>query len=291
MNASTTCPETVEALLDEVSREYPALSARLKLIARHVERYREQLAHWDIRQFAGLCGVQPSAIVRFAQYFGFSGFAEMRALFRQRWSDRSANPNHEAEENLMSAVATSVLDHNIVELRNLRQMLDRASLERMVDMFEEAKVVWIVGTREAFPVAAYLEQGLRRVGVQAYLLGGFENLHANHTNAIRKGDSIFALTLGADTQETLGIVKYGVKHGAKLAVLSSNPMSLLMRSADASLTFRDATDCSLRAVATAISLAQVIYVALDRRIAEGGGYTRSTHCTLPSALVSKSAND
>ena len=72
----------VEELVRRVAGEYDGLSKQLKTIAQYITGNRQQMVVVRIRDIADACGVQPSAVVRFAQHFGFSGFSELQAVFR-----------------------------------------------------------------------------------------------------------------------------------------------------------------------------------------------------------------
>src|SRR5882762_7045562 len=72
----------VERLLKQISDEYELLSRQLKLIARYFEEHHHHIGLDGIQDVAERCGVQPSAVVRFAKHFGFSGFTEMQKVFR-----------------------------------------------------------------------------------------------------------------------------------------------------------------------------------------------------------------
>ncbi|MEY4415781.1 MAG: hypothetical protein RIQ53_3074 [Pseudomonadota bacterium] len=78
--APATPPTDMDALLDQVARRHAALSPQLQRIARHVERHRSTLALERIQDVAVACGVQPSAVVRFAQCFGLRGFHALKRL-------------------------------------------------------------------------------------------------------------------------------------------------------------------------------------------------------------------
>ena len=65
-----------------IRQEYGALSRQLKLIARYVEQHRDQIGLDRIQDVARNSGVQPSAVIRFAKRFGFSGYTEMQKIFR-----------------------------------------------------------------------------------------------------------------------------------------------------------------------------------------------------------------
>ena len=66
----------VDALLERISAEFGGLSRQLKLIARYVEQHRDHLGLDKIQDVAERSGVQPSAVVRFAKHFGFSGYSD-----------------------------------------------------------------------------------------------------------------------------------------------------------------------------------------------------------------------
>lgn len=64
-----------------------------------------------------------------------------------------------------------------------------------VDMVERAEIVWIVGARQAFPVAVHLEHALRHTGKHVGFLGAFESLHIDHARAVRASDLVMAISL------------------------------------------------------------------------------------------------
>ena len=63
-----------EALLARIAAHYDELPRQLKSVAKYVEEHRASLMVDRTGDIAARCGVQPSAVVRFAQRFGFSGF-------------------------------------------------------------------------------------------------------------------------------------------------------------------------------------------------------------------------
>src|SRR5256885_9349931 len=72
-----------EQLMQRIAGEYDGLSRQQKVVAKYFEDNRGRIAVDRISEIAARCEVQPSAIVRFAQRFGFSGFSEMQAVFRE----------------------------------------------------------------------------------------------------------------------------------------------------------------------------------------------------------------
>ena len=76
----------VEELVQRIAREYDDLSRQLKVIAHYITHNRQQMVVVRILDVARACDVQPSAVVRFAQRFGFSGFSELQAVFRDAYA-------------------------------------------------------------------------------------------------------------------------------------------------------------------------------------------------------------
>ena len=71
-----------EQLLADIADAYESLSRQLKQIARYVEQHRDHIGLDRIQDVAQRCEVQPSAVIRFAKRFGFSGYSEMQKIFR-----------------------------------------------------------------------------------------------------------------------------------------------------------------------------------------------------------------
>ena len=82
MAESNVPPTTAEELRAAILARYESLSKRLQQIARYVLDEPNAVALETLAVLAERTGVQPSAIVRFAKYFGFDGATQMQRLFR-----------------------------------------------------------------------------------------------------------------------------------------------------------------------------------------------------------------
>ena len=80
----------VDRLLARVAADYEALPRQLKSVARYVEQHRARVMVDRIGDVARECAVQPSAVVRFAQRFGYAGFSAMQAVFRDDYTQQAA---------------------------------------------------------------------------------------------------------------------------------------------------------------------------------------------------------
>ncbi len=74
--------KTAEELRAAILERYDPLSKRLQQIARYVLDEPNEMALETLAVISDRCGVQPSAIVRFAKTFGYPGASQMQRLFR-----------------------------------------------------------------------------------------------------------------------------------------------------------------------------------------------------------------
>ncbi len=79
-------PASVERLQQLIGAEYESLPRQLKRIASYMSQQSDRVMVDRVSDIARQCEVHPSAIVRFSQRFGFKGFSEMQALFREAYT-------------------------------------------------------------------------------------------------------------------------------------------------------------------------------------------------------------
>ena len=155
----------VEQLLARIGHDFPNLSKQLKLIARHVEQHRDHLGLERIQDVAAQCTVQPSAVVRFAKHFGYSGYSEMQKIFRDGLAQQIApSRNYQArirevidaaQGRLSSAdIAYEFLGGAIAGMQELQRDMHASTLGDAVQLLADAPCIWVAAARRAFPVVA-----------------------------------------------------------------------------------------------------------------------------------------
>src|SRR3954469_1416534 len=180
--ASTAPPASpVDRLLERIGAEFGGLSKQLKLIARHVEQHRDHLGLEGIQDVAEQCGVQPSAVIRFAKHFGFSGFSEMQKLFREGLAKQIApSRNYQARirdviasgQGELSAadIAREFLGGSIAGMQELQRALHASSFVKAVELLLNTDSIWIMGSRRSFSIATYLDYALQHTDKRIQLV-------------------------------------------------------------------------------------------------------------------------
>src|SRR5258705_1640344 len=70
---------SVEELMQRIAENYESLPRQLKNVATYIEQHKSSVMVDRTSDIAASCGVHPSAVVRVAQRFCFSGFFRLHA--------------------------------------------------------------------------------------------------------------------------------------------------------------------------------------------------------------------
>ncbi|HEX7638882.1 MAG TPA: MurR/RpiR family transcriptional regulator [Burkholderiaceae bacterium] len=267
----------VDALLERIGAEFNELSRQLKLIARYVEQHRGHLGLDKIQDVAYRCGVQPSAVVRFAKHFGFSGFSEMQKIFRDGLSQQLA-PSHNYQERIRDVIdhaqgrlssadiAGEFMNGAIAGLRELQRNVQAAALDEAVELLAHAPSVWVAGARRSFPVASYLTYALQHADRPVHLVTGVGGMHEGQLRGLREGDVMIAVSFAPYAEETGHAARMAVERGARLVAITDSRMSPLAADAAVALVVPESATFGFRSLTNTMALAQSLFIALAYRL-------------------------
>lgn len=277
MNPAHPLSATVEQLLQAISQQFPSLSKQLKRIAQDVELRREHLALDGVQDVAARCNVQPSAVIRFAKHFGFSGFSEMQKVFRDGMAQQIA-PTRSYQDRIRQAIAShegpgstaeiaqEFLGASIAGMQELQRSLDAQAMDAAVDLLLASDSVWIAGSRRSFAVAAYLDYALQHTGKPIHLLTGLGGMQEGQLRALRPGDVLVAISFAPYAEETQLAAQAAVERGAHLLAITDSRMSPTARIASASLLVQENSTMGFRALTSTMALVQSMFIALACRL-------------------------
>ena len=267
----------IDALLERISAEFTGLSRQLKLIARYVEQHRDHLGLERIQDVAERSGVQPSAVVRFAKHFGFSGYTELQKVFRDGLSHRLA-PDHNyqarirdvidhAQGRLSSAdIASEFIGGAIAGMRELERGVRGSALDAAVELLAHAPAIWVAGARRSFPAASYLTYALQHTDRPVHLVTGLGAMHEGQLRGLREGDVIVAISYAPYADETRLAARQACDRGAKLIVLTDSRMSPLTADAAVTLLVSESSTFGFRSLTNTMALVQSLFIALAYRL-------------------------
>lgn len=264
-------PATAEELRATIVDRYDALSERQRQIARYVLDEPNAFALETVAVIAERCGVQPSAIIRFAKSFGYPGASQMQRLFRDSLlSGRTPGLGERVrhfDDGASPEVLEAFVDGDVQALRNLLCTVDEGKLRAAAGMIAQAEMVYVVGFRRSFPVASYLAHALQYAGKRAFFVDGMAGRVRQQVQTIGARDLLIAVSSHPYAEETMQAVAAAAQQGAQVLSISDSPASPIAASAQLVLPVREAETSAFRSVAASICLVQALVFGFPADIA------------------------
>jgi DNA-binding MurR/RpiR family transcriptional regulator len=267
----------VASLLARIAADYDALPRQLKSVARYVDQHRANVMVDRVGEIAARCGVQPSAVVRFAQRFGFAGFSAMQSVFRDDYAEQ-ASPLLTYQQRIRTliaskrrtltggAVAREFIAGSMSGLEELARDLDDVQIETAVGLLEKAESIYVVGVRRSYAVAAYIVYALSHTDKRVHLVSGTGGMFREQLRSIRRNDVVVAISFTPYGEETRACVRHAQRRQAKAVVLTDSRLSPLARYASALLLVKEGSAFAFRSLTSTICLCQALFVALAYRL-------------------------
>ena len=273
-DGATAPPASVDefrARLAQVSAELPR---RLRQCADYIAANTDRIAVSTVAELAAGADVPPSALMRFCQILGFSGFSEMQRLFREAyspgWPDYSTRLKNLKDEGAgsPSALLAEFIEAGRLSLEALAKTADEVALAQSVALLAAADTVHVVGLRRAFPVATYLAYVFEKMSVPTMLHDGVGKL--DHRFALRPGDAVLAITFAPYSEETLALAQDAQTRGQPVVALTDRMSSPLVRLSTAVLTVPEVDFGAFRSLSATIAMAISLAVAVGSARDEAG---------------------
>jgi DNA-binding MurR/RpiR family transcriptional regulator len=272
MTETATAPLTADALRAVIMERYDSLRKGSQQIARYVLDEPNELALDTLAVIAERIGVQPSAIVRFAQSFGFDGATQMQRLFRDGLlSGNAALGYGERIRNLSKTVGrrskdggagllSEFIEGNALALQNLAQTVSDPEVTAAVRLIDAAETVMVAGFRRAFPVASYLAYSLQQTGKRTLFVDNVGGMAAQQVRTITPRDLLIAVSYQPYAGETVQAVETAGERGAKVLSISDSPVSPIAKKADLVLQVRESEILAFRSLSASMCLVQALAI-------------------------------
>ncbi|QKV65009.1 MurR/RpiR family transcriptional regulator [Pseudomonas sp. 43A] len=270
-------PINAERLLQLITDEYDALPRQLKRIASYISQQSDRIMVDRISDISRECEVHPSAIVRFSQRFGFSGFSEMQALFRSAYTHK-ASPVQNYQQRIRSMIANQsqqasagdlareCIDATRSGIERLGRELDDAAFEKAVDLIVNADNIYVVGVRRSFAVADYLVYNLQHTQKKIHLVSGLGGSYREQMRSVRANDLVIAISFVPYAKETQHCLRFARQQQANTLILTDSHLSPLAKLADSILLINEGSALAFRSLSATLCLCQALFVAVAYRL-------------------------
>jgi DNA-binding MurR/RpiR family transcriptional regulator len=262
-----------DELARRITDSYSELPGRLQGIARYVLGHPDAMALSTVAEIAREAQVPPSAVIRFANALGYSGFTELQRVYRERLVARSATYRERIEEMRRTGgdqghVLPQLVDSSIRELERLREHLDSRRLRAAADLVLGAESVFLLAQRRAFAVATYLAYGLAQLELRAFLLDSVGGMLRQQAGMARRGSVLIAASFRSYTREVVEAAELAQAQGAAVIAITDQAVSPLAKFARVTLLVGDDPTVQFRSLVAPLCAAQALVIALGYAVAE-----------------------
>lgn len=276
----TTVPRDYSALRDRIIAARPGLPRRLAQIATYAIENPDEIAFGTAAAIAESAGVQPSTLVRLSQAIGYRGFSDFQAVFRERLRDRP--PDYQSRlEALRSHARTSqaplgsmlLLDGFCAAAERsaatLKTAIDPVILEQAIDRLASAELIYLIGKRRSFPVAAYIAYTFAKLGVRSNLAGSAVGIDSEILSFAGKNDAALVISFTPYAPEAVALATGATDNGMPLIAITDSPFSPLAQIAEHVFEVVEADFNGFRPLCATMALALTLAVAVADRRGQG----------------------
>lgn len=275
MGDNMTTASSLSELQQQIRDRYDSLSKRLQQVSRYVLDNTNSVALDTVAVIAERADVPPSTLIRFANAFDFTGFNEMKQLFRMNLVEETASYSDRARlfrEMESESVPETPLDilqefarSNAQALQQLASRTDPDMLQRAVQLLAEPDTIYIAGLRRSFSVAAYLTYALSHLECRPILLDGMGGMLREQISRIKSRDIVISISFSPYAEETVMVSETAASVGAKQIVITDSQISPLATFSDLCFVVKEAQVDAFRSQSATLCLVQSLVVALAYR--------------------------
>lgn len=262
-------PRTYEELRAVLSAGTIHLPKRLRQAAIFLWQRPNEVAVGTIGEVAAQAGVQPSTLVRFAQSFGFAGFSELQGLFKAHVTgagpegrpraadDGAADPDRHFLEGLVAASQAS--------LARVAEGFDGQRFGRVLDTLAAAEIIYVIGSKRAFPVAAYVSLTLAQQGVRSVLIDNVGSTALDLVGCAGPRDAVLALSFSPYNSITPDLAALARDRGARVVAITDSAFSPIAGLSEAWIEVVEPDFAGFRSLAGSLTVGMTLVRGLAAR--------------------------
>ena len=273
-------PQVYEQLINAITERYEGMSKGFQKIARFLVQNPNEAALMSVKVIAEGAGVQPSALVRFAQSFEYSGFSDMQNVFRSRLL--TAAPGFNERINALQqelgrkprptnlGFLSDLVINDIAALQNMLDTIGEEKLAEAVSLLTEARTIYVLGQLRAFPVASFLRYLLSMLRRDARLLDSAGGLATEEAKNIGPDCVLLAVSFRHYAHEVAAIVREVAARGVPVIAITDSQLSPIAQPATVYFEIPEDEYSFSRSIAAPVCLAHALVLGVAHTLNPDG---------------------
>ncbi|HLW91914.1 MAG TPA: MurR/RpiR family transcriptional regulator [Roseiarcus sp.] len=243
---------------------------RLRQVATFLWQHPTEIALGTIGGVADKAGVQPSTLVRFAQTLGYSGFSDLQEVFKEYVKGVRPHDEHgrahqrdKANDPRLHMVA-GLVDASRQSLARVLDTIDPAKVAAVVGALVEADMIYLIGSKRAFPVTTYLSLAWAQLGVPNVLVDNVGSTAFGQVGCARPSDAVLAISFSPYNSVTPDLVTVAVQRGTPVVSITDSSFSPLVPHSQAWIEVIESDFGGFRSIAATVAVGMAVVVNVAR---------------------------
>lgn len=267
-------PKTYEELRAVLSSGASSLPKRLRQAAIFMWQHPTSVALGSINSVAEQVGVQPSTLVRFAQACGYAGFSDLQEIFKDHL--KAMLPANEQHSNAATSIEQAPCEGSPYisglvragqeSLARIEKDFNEQAFEETISVLANAKMIYIVGSKRAFPIAMYMSLTMSQQGIKNVLVTNVGSAAFDHMGCLSTEDVVLAVSFSPYNSITPDLVAIAKDRGAQIVSITDSKFSPLVKLSRAYVEVVESNHAGFRSLSgtTVMSMAIVLGVTRAR---------------------------
>ncbi|MGD9913267.1 MAG: MurR/RpiR family transcriptional regulator [Rhizobiaceae bacterium] len=253
-----TRPRTYEELRAVLSSGTVHFPKRLRQVAIFLWQHPGEVALGTISQVAEQAGVQPSTLVRFAQMFGYSGFSEFQSLFKDHvkgsWPEGRASERDQSAADADQRFLLGMVAASQASLGRICEAFAGETFRQMMEVLAAANLIYVIGSKRAFPVASYISLTLSQQGVRNVLIDNVGSSALDQIGCVGPTDAVLAISFSPYNSITPDLVAVAREQGARIVAMTDSTFSPLAELSDHWIEVIESDFAGFRSLAASLAV-------------------------------------
>jgi DNA-binding MurR/RpiR family transcriptional regulator len=222
-------PRSYEEFRAVLSSGTTRLPKKMRQVAIFLWQQPTLVALGTITAIAQQAGVQPSALVRFAQSFGYSGFSDLQELFKAQISTggREAQDASGPDDGESGRLVAGFIETSMSSLSRVRERLDVASFDRMAIALASAEIIYIIGAKRAFSFASFVSLALSNLGIRNICIDNVGSVAFEQLRCATAKDVVLAISFTPYNSVTPELAASAAQRGVPVVSITDSAFSPL----------------------------------------------------------------
>lgn len=238
MSIAQTGPKTIERALATMRARYKEMSGSQRRLADFMLEKPYQIAFASAAKVGGDLGVSSATVVRFAEFLGLEGYADLQAL-AQRALHREISEVTEFKRKSSVLTGESILHKSlradIESIERTGELVTEATFDKAVQLIAKARSIHIAGFRSTYGLAHQFAFNLNLIGRRALVLAPGVGDLPEQLLQMRAGDVCIAISFKRYTAQIREVIEYAHEAGVRIIAITDSELSPIGDLADISL--------------------------------------------------------